>query len=127
MRKGGIVLVILIVLAVVLIGAVPGDARVVFRGGVWIDPWWGWGPWYYPYAPYFPSYAYPYDPYYYAASPVVIERQPQTYVEPAPQHEEKQYYWYFCSDPQGYYPYVQKCPKGWKKVVPPSVPPDYAR
>lgn len=31
-------------------------------------------------------------------------------------------YWYYCSDPQGYYPYVKSCPLGWQKVAP-AVPP----
>jgi hypothetical protein len=91
-----------------------------WRGSIWIGPGWGpgwWGPSYYSYYPY-----YPYDPYYpyYAVPPAVIQQQPQEYVQPAPQ---EQYYWYFCQDPQGYYPYVKKCPKGWLKVVP-SAPQD---
>jgi len=86
--------------------------RVFFRGGVWIGPglgpWW-WGPPYYPY--------YPYDP----QPPLVIQQQPPAYVEPTPQ-PEGQYYWYFCQDPQGYYPYVKKCPGGWLKVIPQTTP-----
>lgn len=31
-------------------------------------------------------------------------------------------YWYYCNDPQGYYPYVKSCPLGWQKVAP-TVPP----
>ena len=85
--------------------------------GLGLDPWW-WG---YPY--YYYSYYDGYNPYY-AAPPVGIQRQPQVYVQPAPQQEE-QSYWYFCSNPQGYYPYVKKCPGGWMKVVPRSTPPDY--
>ena len=27
-------------------------------------------------------------------------------------------YWYYCSNPQGYYPYVKECPAGWQKVAP---------
>ena len=26
--------------------------------------------------------------------------------------------WYFCDNPQGYYPYVQQCPGGWRAVAP---------
>jgi hypothetical protein len=90
--------------------------RVFFRGSVWIGPGWGgggpwwWGPPYYPYYPYYPE------------PPVVIQQQPPAYVEPTPQ-PEGQYYWYFCQDPQGYYPYVKKCPSGWLKVIP-QTPPD---
>lgn len=84
--------------------------------GVFIGPGFGGAGWWgsYPYYPYYP---------YYAAPPVIIQ-QPQSdmYVQPAPQAEETQY-WYFCPDPQGYYPNVKKCPKGWMKVVPPANPP----
>lgn len=71
--------------------------------GVFVGPGWG-----YPYYPYYP---------YYAAPPVVIQQQPETYVQqPAPRGEQD--YWYFCKNPEGYYPYVKKCPEGWLRVVP---------
>lgn len=90
----------------------------VFHGGprahvfIGVGPrfWWG-PPW--------PYYAYPY-PYY--PEPLVIERQPDVYVQqqpPAPQP----YYWYYCEESKTYYPYVQQCPGGWKTVVPPTSPP----
>ncbi len=87
----------------------------VVIGPGWGPGWWG-APYYYPYAPY-----YPYYPYY--TPPVVIEKEPDTYIQKEPQAEEPTY-WYFCRDPKGYYPYVKKCPKGWQKVVPPSTPQD---
>jgi hypothetical protein len=59
---------------------------------------------------------YPYG--YYAAPPVVIPQQPQTYIQQQPQEN----YWYYCQDPQGYYPYVKTCPGGWMKVVPQPAP-----
>jgi len=31
-------------------------------------------------------------------------------------------YWYYCANPQGYYPYVPACPIGWQTV--PAVPED---
>ena len=31
-------------------------------------------------------------------------------------------YWYYCQNPQGYYPYVNSCPGGWMKVVPQPPP-----
>jgi hypothetical protein len=31
-------------------------------------------------------------------------------------------YWYYCTDPAGYYPYVQNCTKPWIPVAPQSVP-----
>ncbi|MFA5923265.1 MAG: hypothetical protein WC856_18580 [Methylococcaceae bacterium] len=27
-------------------------------------------------------------------------------------------YWYYCQDPEGYYPNVDECPDGWQQVVP---------
>jgi hypothetical protein len=95
--------------------SLPAEAH--FRGGVsiGIGPVWGpgwWGP-SYPY----PYYSYPYP---YAAQPVIIRQEPQ-YLQLAPQPQQQQY-WYYCPDPQGYYPYLKKCPKGWLKVVPTPTP-----
>jgi hypothetical protein len=47
--------------------------------------------------------------------PVVIA--PPVYQE-QPQPQTAQQYWYYCQDPQGYYPYVQQCPRGWQPVSP---------
>jgi len=76
--------------------------------------WWGLG---------YPFYGYPYYPYY--DRPPVIVEQPSTeiYVQPAPLQSEDTGYWYFCKNPEGYYPYVKNCPSGWMKVVPPSSTP----
>jgi hypothetical protein len=117
-----IICIALAAMALILAGASPGDA---FRGGhgghgghvgvgVFVGP--GWGPgWWGPYYPYYPSYPY------YAPQPAVIEKEPDTYIQQTPQAEEPSY-WYFCKDPEGYYPYVKKCPKGWLKVVPSPTP-----
>jgi len=87
-----------------------------YGGGVWIGPGWGgWDPWWWG-SPYY--WYNPYSPYYPETS-AIIQQQPQAYVQPTPQPAE-QYYWYFCPNPQGYYPYVKKCPTGWLKVVPPT-------
>ena len=89
-----------------------------YYGGAWVGPGWGawgaWGPgWWWP-----PAYPY------YVAPPVVIEKQPQTYIQSTPAPEE-QAYWYYCQNPQGYYPYVKKCSTKWMKVVPsPDIPED---
>lgn len=102
----------LAIAALLLAHSVPGEAH--FRGGVWIGPVWGpgwWGP-PYPY-PYYPSYPQP---------PVVIQQQPQEYIQQ--EQEPQQQYWYFCPDPQGYYPNVKACPKGWMRVVPTPAPPE---
>jgi hypothetical protein len=104
-------LVVILATVVLLLGySLPGEAR--FRGGVWIDPW---GPWWG--APYGYGYGYPY----YSAPPVIIQQQPQEYVQqPAAQPEQQ--YWYYCSDAKTYYPYVKKCPGGWMRVVPTPAP-----
>jgi hypothetical protein len=80
--------------------------------GVWLGPGW-WGPNYYPfYYPYFPP-----------EQRIVIEQQPEMYIQPSQQAEEQQIYWYYCTEPKGYYPYVKQCPSGWMKVVPSPPPP----
>jgi hypothetical protein len=41
------------------------------------------------------------------------------YFEPEEQEApESAYYWYYCTDPAGYYPYVQNCGDAWMTVVP---------
>ena len=71
-----------------------------------------------PFGPYWGPYywgAYPY-------SPVIVSPPPPVYVQPAPQISNAlppaPSYWYYCADPQGYYPYVQQCPGGWQPVAP---------
>ncbi|HYM17356.1 MAG TPA: hypothetical protein VEU06_02230 [Micropepsaceae bacterium] len=110
----------------------PGVNRGGFVGGTWrggdwrwrgrrsfgvvfVDPWydpfwpygygfgWGWG-WYGP--PYYydrPAAAYEYGP------------PPQDYGPPP------ESYWYYCSNPDGYYPYVKSCNNEWQAV--PATPP----
>jgi hypothetical protein len=90
------------------------------RIGVSFWPGW-WGHPFYPYGPSYPYY--PYYPYY-----PVVQLIPQLtsdiYVdEPAPPAEEILYL-YYCPDPEGYYPQVGRCPKGWLKVVAPDNPPE---
>ncbi len=65
------------------------------------------------------------------APPVYVQPPPQVSVQPPPQVSVQpppqvsvqpppppQAYWYYCDNPQGYYPYVQQCPGGWRQVVP---------
>lgn len=91
-----------------------------FSGSVWIGPGWGYyDPFYYPY-----YYNYPAYPYYYSPPTVVVPQEPQEYISPDTQQEEEGgQYWYYCRKPQGYYPYVERCPGGWLKVVPDTTPP----
>jgi hypothetical protein len=77
-----------------------------------------WGPGYGPY-----GYGYDYG---YRAATVVVEREPAVYVErrapvnaataPAPAS-----LWFYCTDPAGYYPYVQHCNRTWVEVDPSTV------
>ena len=46
----------------------------------------------------------PYRRYYPYYAPLPISAQPQ--------------YWHYCTDPQGYYPYVTNCSAAWLPVVP---------
>jgi hypothetical protein len=84
------------------------------RAGVSISVGPGWGPWWGTYYPYYS---------YYSAPPMVIQQQPETYIQQDQQTEESPY-WYYCKDPKGYYPYVNRCPTGWSRVVPSPAPSD---
>lgn len=87
------------------------------RAGVYIGgpAYWGGG---WPYAwgatyavPY--AYAWPY------ATTVVTAPAPQVVVQqPAATELPAASYWYYCTQPAGYYPYVQNCSQPWMKVVP---------
>lgn len=35
---------------------------------------------------------------------------------PSPPSTESQTHWYYCRDPEGYYPDVEECPDGWEQV-----------
>ena len=113
----------LAVVAVLLMSAMPGQAERFHGGGGGHGGGWGWGPALglglglgllgltYPY------YGYPYAPYY-SPAPVIQLPPDEMYAEPAPQQPVEPNYWYFCQAPEGYYPYVNRCPGGWMKVVP---------
>ena len=47
---------------------------------------------------------------------------PPAYNEPEEQQQSS--YWYYCQNPQGYYPYIRSCPGGWLTVVPNATPPN---
>lgn len=90
-------------------------------GSIWIGPGWAgpvWGP-VYPY-PYYGYYGWPPTV---VERPVIIRESPPVYVERSPNVDDESY-WYYCPKPEGYYPYVKKCPKGWLKVVPSPEPAD---
>ncbi len=72
--------------------------------------------------PYYP-YAYP-APYYYPQPVVVTPPEPPVYIQQQ-QAQPATSYWYHCDKPEGYYPYVQQCPGGWKAVLPPPQQPPH--
>lgn len=81
----------------------------------------------YPYG--YPFYGSPYYSYpYYYNPPAVIAVQPPppvTYIEQVPQPVVQEHpggYWYYCTNPEGYFPYVRECNSGWQQVdpIPPS-------
>ena len=79
--------------------------RHVGRVGWW---WIVGGVWYF-----YPAPVHPYpDPY---LPPTVIAPPAMT---PAP----AQAYWYYCTNPAGYYPYVPRCARNWQ-AVPANAPP----
>jgi hypothetical protein len=69
------------------------------------------------------GYGYGY-PYVYAPMVITTESLPQTLIQQdAPagettQNEPATHYWYYCTQPAGYFPYVQNCSQPWMKVVP---------
>jgi hypothetical protein len=59
-------------------------------------------PYYYP----APAYAY--------SAPIIVNQPPTVYIERDPQPASG--YWYYCRNPQGYYPQVPSCPTPWQQV-----------
>ncbi len=104
----------------------PREGYAAWRAGHWRHGWygdrWGWwwvvgGIWYYYVAPIYP-YPSPYVP------GTVIVESPEP--PPAPPTQPAPQYWYHCSAPEGYYPYVPECPGGWHRVAatpPPATEP----
>lgn len=69
----------------------------------------------------YPYFDYPYFDYPYSYPARIIVREPAapvTYIEKSDQ--DGPYYWYYCTEPKGYYPHIDKCPVGWLQVVPHS-------
>jgi len=119
----------------------PRTRVYIGTGPYWVGSWRYAPPpvYFYPpyYAPYYPPVHAPYWGPPYAppvvtapGSPVYIERrdfpqQPagtapaaEAQAQAAPQAEEQAFWWYYCWEPKGYYPYVRECPGGWQRVPP---------
>jgi len=106
-----------------------GGGHVHGSVGIYVGPYWGFGygypyGWGYPYAWGYPYYAgypdYPYDGYY-APDAAYPPATSVPYVEPSAQPAAP-VYWYYCTAPAGYYPYVNTCSKSWMRVSPDDVP-----
>jgi len=93
----------------------------LWRSGHWVHGdhggrfgWW-WvvdGVWYW-----YPTPIYPYpDPY---TPPMVIQTPPLQAASPQAQASS----WYYCAQPEGYYPYVAECPSGWQTMPATPSPP----
>src|SRR5208282_2127795 len=95
----------------------PGE-RSLWQGGHWIHDWhngryaWWWtvdGFWYF-----YPVPTYPYPTY--VPPAIVLQQAP-----PVPTGLPPAQFWYYCDNPQGYYPYVASCNGPWRPV--PVTPP----
>ncbi|MHB1334129.1 MAG: hypothetical protein ACYCY1_16185 [Sulfuriferula sp.] len=85
--------------------------------GINFGPVWGY-PGYYP-QPYY----YPAPSYYYPPPVVAAPAQPPVYIEKGDEGASppQSSFWYYCANPQGYYPYVRHCSGRWQ-AVPPQPP-----
>ncbi len=59
---------------------------------------------------------------------VAVPSSPAVYIEQGSGQTAAQqaFFWYYCSSPEGYYPYVKDCPQRWQRVAPqppPQAPP----
>ena len=75
----------------------------VYLGAPFYDPFWPMFPYYYPY--YYPPYPYP-----------TPSSYPEFVPSPTAPATAPAQAWYYCDDPQGYYPYVRTCNHAWQPV-----------
>lgn len=103
------------------------EERRIWTLGRWIHDYhdgrlgWWWvvdGVWYF-----YPQPIYPY-PVYIPEPETVVAAPPPAAIAPAPPPgPAPAAIWYYCDNPQGYYPYVQSCGSGWRSV--PATPPGF--
>lgn len=88
----------------------------IFLGiGGFYDPWFWGGPALYGYR------GYGYFTPYYSNPPIArIPAFPPIYVQQREtiKAQPKTNYWYYCQNPEGYYPTIKECPGGWLQVAP---------
>jgi hypothetical protein len=98
------------------------QARARWRSGEWRHTWhdgrfgWWWfvdDDWFW-----FSEPIYPYPDY-------VAPPEADVALPPPPPLPQPPHYWYRCEAPAGFYPYVTRCPGGWRPV--PAAPPPYAQ
>ncbi len=87
---------------------------------------WAWGHGHFGFyygAPFWPYYGYPFGyPYPYPYFPPAVVAPPvMNYIQQSPPagQQNPSAYWHYCTDPEGYYPYIKECPNGWQ-VIPPT-------
>jgi hypothetical protein len=92
-----------------------GDDEGGWGGGDWGGGDWG-GGWGDDWAPGFNAWVY--------APPMVVQAPPQRIqVQNLPLGPAPPSYWYYCSNPAGYYPQIATCPAGWAQVLAQPAPP----
>ncbi len=66
------------------------------------------------------GYPFYYPPSYYYPPTVIVPTTPPVYIQQqqAQPAQPQSNYWYYCQNPDGYYPYVKSCPGGWLQVAP---------
>ncbi|UOA07291.1 hypothetical protein [Methylobacter sp. S3L5C] len=61
------------------------------------------------------------NPYYvYPPAVIAVPTAPPVYIQQAPPvvQQNPSGYWYYCNNPQGYYPSIKECLGGWQQVAP---------
>ena len=97
-----------------------GYSSGIYIGGIGM----GYSPYGYGYG-YGPYDYYPYRPYAYPPAVVTVPTAPPVYIQqqqqqaaPAVTQEHPVGFWYYCTKPAGYYPYIKECSTGWQQVAP---------
>jgi len=101
-----------------------GYGRGVYGLGIGLGLGYGMG--YYGGYPYYGGYGYGgyggygYGGYGYPSTVVTVPATPPVYIQQAPPvvQQYQSGYWYYCSNPNGYYPYIKECLNGWQQVSP---------